>query len=612
MKKPIEILALAALGAVLAGAVWYSQRANGTAPAASATSNAAAPSNRFAIRDVRVFDGENVIERATVVVNDGVIAEVAAKAAIPAGIEIIDGKGKTLLPGLIDAHTHNWGEAERDALRFGVTTELELMGARESLVGKHAHREAMAATEAADVFSSGAALTVPGGHGTQFGMPVPELAPGGDIDAFIKARVDEGSDVIKLMVDDMHAFSANHRIPTLSPAQVQAGIAASQRHGRLAIVHVSAMDDATRVLRDGANGLAHVFVDAIADESMLAAAGEAKAFVIPTLSVIATMQKSPFNPALAEDAALKPRLSAAQIASLRASYPHAFPAQPQALDNAIESVRRLHAAGVDILAGTDAGNPGTAHGVSMHGELALLVKAGLSPRQALRAATALPAQRLNMPGRGRIAPGMRADLLLVEGDPTSDISATRNIITVWKNGFALQANQPPRAAVLEAGQSLISDFDGGTLETAFGAGWMASSDQFMGGNSIANTQWIEGGAAGSRGAMRVQGEVKAGSPYPWAGVMFSPGAAPMQAVDLRKREAIRLRVRGTPGDYVLVLLTGQGMPASVHINVQEQWQEARIALKDVPGADLSAVMAFGVTNNRVGKFQFDIDDVHLD
>lgn len=134
----------------------------------------------------------------------------------------------------------------------------------------------------------------------------------------------------------------------------------------------------------------------------------------------------------------------------------------------------------------------------------------------------------------------------------------------------------------------------------------------MGGKSSARTQWIEGGAAGSHGAMRVQGEIKAGSPYPWAGVMFSPGGAPMQAVDLRKREAIRLRIRGTPGDYVLVLLTGQGMPASVRINVQEQWQEVRVALQDVPGADLSAVMAFGVTNNRVGAFQFDIDDVHLD
>lgn len=612
MKKSIEILALAALGAALAGAVWYSQRANGSTPAAPASAATAATSNSFAIRDVRVFDGEHVIDRATVIVRDGLIAEVAADAVIPGGIHTIDGNGKTLLPGLIDVHTHNWGEAERDALRFGVTTELELMGARESLGGKHEHRESMAATEAADVFSSGAALTVPGGHGTQFGMPVPELAADGDVDAFVKARVDEGSDVIKLMVDDMHAFSENYRIPTLSEAQVREGIAASQRHGRLAIVHVSARDDATRVLRDGADGLAHVFVDAIADEAAIAAARQNQAFVIPTLSVIATMQKSPFNPALAADAALKPRLSAAQSAGLQASYPPSFPAQPQALDNAIESVRRLHAAGVDILAGTDAGNPGTAHGVSMHGELALLVKAGLTPRQALRSATALPAQRLHMTDRGRIAPGMRADLLLVEGDPTTDITATRNIATVWKNGFALQANEPPRVAGLEAGQSLIANFDDGSLDTAFGSGWMASSDQFMGGKSTAEMRWLEGGAAGSRGAMRMQGEVAAGSPYPWAGVMFSPGAAPMQPVDLRERDAIRLQVRGTPGDYSLILLTGQGMPAAVRIHVGEQWQEVRVALKDVPGADLSAVMGLGVTNNRVGAFQFDIDDVHLD
>lgn len=613
MKKSMEVLAFAALAAVLAAAVWYTQRADGTPPAAQALAQTQRQvGNSFAIRDVRVFDGENVIERANVVVRDGRIAAVGADAAIPDGIATLDGAGKTLLPGLIDAHTHNWGEAERDALRFGVTTELELMGTRESLSGRRAHRESMDATDAADVYSAGAALTVPGGHGTQFGMPVPELAPGGDVEAFVKARVDEGSDVIKLMVDDLHAFGATHRIPTLSHAQVAEGIAASHRHGKLAIVHVSARDDATRVLREGADGLAHVFVDAIADDAAIAAARGRDAFVIPTLSVIATMQHSPLNPALAEDAALKPRLSTAQAASLRATYPPQFPVQPKALDNAIESVRRLHAAGVAILAGTDAGNPGTAHGVSMHGELALLVQAGLTPREALRAATSLPATRLRMADRGRIAPGLRADLLLVEGDPTRDIAASRNIVRVWKNGWAAQAGEPPRAATLEAGKSLISDFDEGGLDSAFGSGWMAGSDRFMGGTSTAQLRWIEGGAGGSRGAMQVQGEVIAGAPFPWAGAMFSPGGAPMQPVDLRGRDAIRLQLRGTPGDYVLVLLSGQGAPSQYPITVDGQWREVRVALKDVPGADLSAVMALGVTNSRIGAFLLDVDAVHLD
>ena len=87
-----------------------------------------------------------------------------------------------------------------------------------------------------------------------------------------------------------------------------------------------------------------------------------------------------------------------------------------------------------ILAGTDAPNPGTAHGASIHRELELLVRAGLSPLEALRAATSVPARAFALHDRGRIAPGLRADLVLVDGDPTRDILATRNIVAIWKLG----------------------------------------------------------------------------------------------------------------------------------------------------------------------------------
>ncbi len=73
-------------------------------------------------------------------------------------------------------------------------------------------------------------------------------------------------------------------------------------------------------------------------------------------------------------------------------------------------------------------------GASIHRELELLVQAGLSPTAALRAATSVPARVFGLEDRGRIAPGLRADLLLVEGDPTVDILATRNIIAIWKHG----------------------------------------------------------------------------------------------------------------------------------------------------------------------------------
>ena len=77
-------------------------------------------------------------------------------------------------------------------------------------------------------------------------------------------------------------------------------------------------------------------------------------------------------------------------------------------------------------------------GASVHVELALLVRDGLTPLQALAAATSVPAQAFHLADRGWIRPGMRADLVLVEGDPTTNILATRNIVAVWKRGIRAQ------------------------------------------------------------------------------------------------------------------------------------------------------------------------------
>jgi imidazolonepropionase-like amidohydrolase len=88
-----------------------------------------------------------------------------------------------------------------------------------------------------------------------------------------------------------------------------------------------------------------------------------------------------------------------------------------------------------LLAGTDAGNDGVTHGASLHRELELLVEAGLTPLEALRAATSAPAAAFEpIRDRGRVVVGARADLLLVEGDPTTDILATRDIVRVYKKG----------------------------------------------------------------------------------------------------------------------------------------------------------------------------------
>jgi len=612
MKYLPEIAAGALLLAVLAAAVGL-QEANGS-------DTAAAPNDpTFAIRGARVFDGERMLAPTTVLVRDGLIVAVGDDAVVPAGIEVIDGSGKTLLPGLIDAHVHAWGPAQRDALRFGVTTGLDMMGDRTRSAALRNQRESLAATDQADLWSAGAAVTAPGGHGTQYGMQVPTLEPDGEAKAFVDARVAEGSDYIKIIVEDMSAYGGNRRLPTLSPAQVAASIQASHEAGRLAVVHASLMDSARHAIDAGADGLVHVFQDQAADAGFVQATVQANAFVVPTLSVVAMIAGASEGPGLATDPRLQPWLSAEQVASLQGSF--GVRARPQLLEHAMASVRALHAAGVPILAGTDAGNPGTSHGAGMHGELALLVQAGLTPVQALASATSLPAASFGLADRGRIAPGLRADLVMVEGDPSVEIAATRAIAGIWKNGLrmprpttAAAAAAQPAAARLGAG-TLVSDFEDGDTDVAFGSGWQTTTDQMAGGQSSVTQAWVAGGANGSKGALQVSGEVKPGFPFPWAGSMFFTAATAMEPVDASERTELVFQVKGDGRQYNAMLFSGasgQGMPAIQPFTAGPEWTEVRLPLSGFSGADLARMRAVALTAGRPqGNFTFVVDQVEL-
>ncbi|MFZ2751929.1 MAG: CIA30 family protein [Lysobacteraceae bacterium] len=594
------------------------------AASVSSASHAAAPArdndaaNDVVIRNVRVFDGVRVLPNTNVLVIDGRIAAVGAKFDAPKDFSTVDGSGKTLLPGLIDAHTHSWGDATRDALRFGVTTELDMMGDVGRLSALKNKRESLARTDEADLWSAGAAVTAPGGHGTQYGMKVPTLAADGDAAVFVAARVGEGSDYIKLIIEDMSAYSATTRIPTIAEAQVKSAIAAAHQARKLAVVHVSRLSEGRSAIDGGADGLVHIFGEP-GDAAFFASAKKNRAFVIPTLSVLATMAQAGEGRALGEDARLKPWLAAVQIDSLKATFGAATP-KPAILADAIANVRALHAVGVDILAGTDAGNPGTAHGASMHGELELLVRAGLTPSEALAAATSVPARRFNLADRGRIAVGQRADLWMVEGDPTRDILATRAIMTVWKNGYAVARVQPQAPTAAPIGEaipagSLVDDFEGdvatsamGMLPAKFGAGWMQTTDQLAGGASIATLKR-------ENGALAVSGEIKTGFAFPWSGAMYFPAAQPMQPADLSARKVLVFRARGDGRNYSVMLFSGvqmQSMPSVKPFVAGLEWTEVRIPLDGFNGADLSRVRGLAFTAGQpVGAFAFQIDDVEL-
>lgn len=598
VSTPASIAALS--GAALVALIALSNAPN--APSQSPTHDPGPTA--FLIRGARVFDGEILWPRADVAVRDGLIEAIAE--SLPAGTRmVVESEGRTLLPGFIDAHVHAYGDARREALRFGTTTVLDMFSDPAQLQSARAERESLDATDRADLWGAGYLATARGGHGTQFGVEVPTLDTPEAAHAWVAARRSEGSDFIKLVREDLSAYRAQERLPTLDATRSQAVITAARAQGLRALAHVSTVANAIEVLDQGADGLVHVPQNAGDDRAFVEAARARGAFVIPTLSVIAAFSGRDND--LASHPRLAERLSAHQREQLRGQ-PGFGPLATHLIERAQTRVAGLHKAGVPVLAGTDAPNPGTAFGVSMHGELALLVEAGLSPIEALRAATSVPAQHFGLSDRGRIAPGLRADLVLVAGDPGTDIRATRDLVAVWKNGRRV-APHPPAASDARLSTGMLADFDDEVLPQ----NWMAASDQMRGGRSTARISRIDGGAEGSAGALRVEVELAEpgiGGQPPWAGVFFSPGAAPMAAADASAANSLHLQVR-SPTPLQLLLFSGEGAPTVVPIASSADWQSIDIDLSSLPGLDRARLRGISISAAGSGAQYFNIDQIEI-
>ncbi|HKV97234.1 MAG TPA: hypothetical protein VJR90_07105 [Gammaproteobacteria bacterium] len=185
----------------------------------------------------------------------------------------------------------------------------------------------------------------------------------------------------------------------------------------------------------------------------------------------------------------------------------------------------------------------------------------------------------------------------------------------------------PVASVAPAGTVLIGNFEGkttvnkqyGTLvinhSPEFGWGWSVTTDQRAGGNSVAEIALIHPGAAGTRGALQITGEIKPGFPYgPWAGAIWFPGHEPMQPADLSAKTELTFWARGKAGSYNLMLMSGSpgDIPLYASFVTTPKWKEYHIPLAaSFPNADWKQVyfLAFSAANQ--GKFQFDLDQVSL-
>ena len=555
------------------------------------------------IENVRYFDGDGIVGPTRLVVEEGRIASIGASSPLPDDVMYIDGDGLTALPGLIDAHVHSYGSSQRDAVRFGVTTVIDMFTDPANLIGAREARESYEATSDAALFSAGMLATVDGGHGTQFPVQVDTLQGPAQATTWVAARLAEGSDFIKLVY--MPEWQGH---PSLDLATASAVIDAAHDAGVQAVAHIASQASARELLDAGIDGFVHVFADTTVDDDFLRAARERKVFVIPTLAIIATAAGRSTGPGLLEHPLLADRLSPLAQAGLRQQFGQV--SEIFNLEIALDNVRRLHQAGVPILAGSDAPNPGTAHGATLHAELELLVRAGLSAAEALAAATTVPAKHFQLDGRGRIAAGARADLLLVQGDPLTDIEVTRSIHTILRNGRVMEddGDTTPSATAVALPASL-SDFDDG-LTAPQGLSWSATSDAMMGGSSEAELNVV---ARDGGGALRVSAAVTNAFAYPWAGAYLG-FTEPQTHANLSDVQAIRFHVRGTPARYRLMLFEqgSFGTPPAVEFEVGEQWRAVEIDLAEVTAFERSRFtgMAF-VSPMAGGEYAFALDEVQL-
>lgn len=349
---------------------------------------------KTALTNVRVFDGTAVGEPTTVVLDDGLIG------TDPAGASVIDGGGGVLLPGLIDAHVHLHDAETLDLLcAHGVTTALDMACWPPARID--ALRDQRGRT---DIRSAGTPATTSGStHSHIPGFPAAGLVDSPDAAAqFVAERVDAGSDYIKIIAD----------IPGPDQPTMDALVAAAHDRGKLTVVHATATPTFAMAVTAGADMITHVPLDHPLDASIIHRMASAGTLAIPTLTMMEGI------------AATIGAVAGLDYAAARSS------------------VTAMYAAGIPILAGTDANaTPGVPfsprHGESLHHELELLVDAGLSTTDALRAATSLPARCFGLSDRGVVAPGYRADLILLDGDPLADIRATRNIRRVWCAGMQI-------------------------------------------------------------------------------------------------------------------------------------------------------------------------------
>ncbi|KIK63645.1 hypothetical protein GYMLUDRAFT_57319 [Collybiopsis luxurians FD-317 M1] len=361
---------------------------------------------KTAITNVGVFDGSTILPAQTVIFDGESIT------SDPSNIEtFVDGTGKFLIPGLMDSHVHPGACDDLSALAsFGVTTAFLMSCENYTQCDMLMDQEGLT-----DIIRAGHPAVGPNSRHAQLGNLTSDqlLFPDANLTATVDYVFGNGSDFFKITAE------------LNGPTQEQQNELVLQVHalGKQTMTHASTLEAYTQAIASGTDGIQHVFNDGLLNTSLIS---EIKSstymFITPTMEV--------FRIAYAH-----PELLFTLQGNSTANTTFASRVQP--------NVKSLYEAGIPLLAGTDAVGDAFAnitgaslpYGLTLHCELENFVEIGMTPSEALRAATVEPAYWHRLRDRGVIRPGLKADLVLLNSNPLQNISNARDIARVWVNGI---------------------------------------------------------------------------------------------------------------------------------------------------------------------------------
>jgi imidazolonepropionase-like amidohydrolase len=424
------------------------------------------PTGVTVLRGARLIDGRGgpPIENATVVL-DGQRVRAAGPAdqvAVPTGGTFVDVAGKTLVPGLISDHSHvgmvdgvkagadNYTRSNviRQLAQFeayGVTTITSL--GLNSAIFYELQPDLHAGTmPGADLFGADRGVGVPAAAPpVEAGLPnlyrpgTPELAR-----QAVREMAARHPTLVKIWVDDFHGTVPEKMSPAISAAVIDE----AHQAGLRVAAHVYYLADAKELVAAGVDVLAHGVRDRAVDDELVQAMKAHHTWYIPTLGLDESFYMYAEQPALLKDPFLRHALQPALATQLDDANwrtktlldQNAINVDKQAVLTGMGNLKKLHDAGVSIGFGTDSGaTPLRIPGYAEHRELKLMTDAGLTPLQAIRAATHDAAALLGLDDRGTLEPGKLADFVIVDGNPATHIEDLTRILAVWHRGRAVAA-----------------------------------------------------------------------------------------------------------------------------------------------------------------------------